>query len=581
MNVERPKNKIRNLSFNQNKMKILNLITLLFALVGIGHHSISQNLIWGKKFGGTNVDRGYSITFDANGNVYTTGFFSDTVDFDPGPGIYNLSGTGTFVSKLDGSGNFIWAKQFEGSFGVSIVLDANGNVYTTGSFSDTVDFDPGIGISNLISSGFSDIFISKLDASGNFIWAKRIGGVSVDQAKSITVDINGNPYTTGSFGNQVDFDPGPGTYNLTCFGFGIFVSKLDSSGNFVWAGQMGGNDDDYGFSIAVDSSGNVYTTGTFMNTADFDPGTGVFNLISDSVNTVDIFISKLNASGNFVWAKKLGGKIDDYVNSITIDVGGNVYTTGAFQDTADFDPGPGTYNLFGYGAFVSKLDASGNFLWAKKIGGSGGTNAYSIVTDANGNVYTTGFFRDTVDFDPGIGTYNLISGAYLGDIFISKLSAFGNFISATQFKGSSGATETGYSIAVDAIGNIYATGRFSNVVDFDPGTAIYNLTSAGSEDIYVVKLNNITSIPENGNSVNIVNIYPNPVTSKFTISIDNIIHQGIVELYSVLGEKVFSEYIFNESKKEINLKNISGGIYFVKVFDGEKSYGKKLIIQLD
>lgn len=566
-------------------MKTLNLILLISALCGICNHTISQNLMWAKQLGGTNYDRGNSIAIDATGNVYTTGFFQGTADFDPGPGIYNLTGGGAYVSKLDASGNFIWAKQFESAYGLSITLDANGNVYTTGNFSDTVDFDPGIGTYNLISSPFVDVFISKLDASGNFIWAKRIGGVSLDLGNSIAVDTNGNVYTTGSFANQVDFDPGPGTYDLFCFGNGVFVSKLDASGNFVWAKQMGGNDDDYGYSIALDSSANVYITGTFRNTADFDPGAGVYDLIADSINTDNIFISKLDESGNFIWAKKLGGKYfyppGSCVNAITIDVGGNIYTCGAIEDTADFDPGPGTYNLFGNGAFVSKLDPSGNFLWAKEITSSSGALAYAIDTDANGNVYTTGYFSDTTDFDPGIGIYNLIEGASNGDVFISQLDPSGNFISAFQFKGSSGTTATGFSISVDANGTIYTTGRFSSIVDFDPGSGIYNLTSFVGEDIFVIKLNNLTGTQENFNSFNIANIYPNPAASNFTIDFVANINKGIIELYNAMGEKVIVETIFNLSKKEFNLKNISEGIYFVKVFDGEKSYSKKLIVMND
>jgi hypothetical protein len=567
--------------FNLNIMKTFYLITLLSALCGISNHAISQNLIWAKKFGGTNDDRGISSAIDVIGNVYTTGYFQGTADFDPGPGIFNLVGSGAYISKLDASGNFLWAKVFKGAFGFSVSLDANGNVYTTGTFSDTVDFDPGIGTYNMISSGIVDVFISKLDLSGNFIWARRIGGVSIDRGISITVDINENVYTTGSFGNQVDFDPGPGIYNLTCSGYDVFVSKLDASGNFVWAKQMGGLSDEYGFSIALDSSDNVYTTGTFVNTADFDPGVGVYNLIADSINTNDIFISKLDVSGNFIWAKKLGGKMYDYVNAITIDAGGNVYTTGAIQDTADFDPGPGTYNLFENGAFISKLDSSGNFLWANQIVSSAGSTAYSITTDVNGNVYTTGVFTGTADFDPGIGTYNLIQGLSSGDVFILQLNSLGNFISASQFKGSIGSFGTGFSISVDANGNIYTTGRFSSLVDFDPGSSIFNLTTTGNEDIFVLKLNNLTGTQENLNSLDINNIYPNPAASNFTIDFVNNINHGIVELYNVMGEKVFGETIFNLSKKEISLKNISEGIYFVKVFDGEKSYCKKLIVKND
>ena len=565
-------------------MKTLKLIILISALCGISNQSISQNLMWAKQFGGTNYDRGNSITIDATGNVYTTGFYQGTADFDPGPGVYNLIGSGAYVSKIDALGNFIWAKQFEGANGLSIAVDANGNVYTSGSFSDTVDFDPGIGTYNLICSGFVDVFISKLDVSGNFIWARRIGGVSLDLGRSIAVDTNGNVYTTGSFANQVDFDPGPGTYNLNCFGNGIFILKLDNSGNLVWAKQMGGNDDDYGYSIALDSSANIYTTGTFINTADFDPGVGIYDLIADSINTENIFISKLDASGNFIWAKNLGGKYfcppNTSINAITIDVGGNVYTCGFIDNTADFDPGLGTYNLSGIGAFVSKLDNSGNFLWAKQIASSSGAIAYAITTDANGNVYTTGYFSDTTDFDPGIGIYNLIEGASNGDVFISQLNPSGNFISAIQFKGSSGTTATGFSISVDNYGNIYATGRFSSIVDFDPGSGIYSLTSL-LEDIFVVKLNNITTQLENFNSLNIAKIYPNPAASHFKIEFVNNINQGIVEIYNVMGEKVFEETIHNSAKKEIVLENIYEGIYVVKVFDGKISYCKKLIVEYD
>ena len=547
-------------------MKTLYIVTLIFALSGIGNHAISQNLIWGKRMGGANDDWGNSITYDANGNVYTTGVFTGPVDIDPGPGIYNLTGNGTFILKLDISGNFIWAKHFEGAYGTSSFVDATGNVYTTGSFRDTANFNPGIGMYNLIASGFSyDVFISKLDASGNLIWAKGFGGPSLDRAKSIAVDINGNTYTVGTFGNQVDFDPGPGIYNLSCFGTGIFVSKLDSSGNFVWAKQMGGNQDDYGISMAIDSTGNIYTTGTFMNTADFDPGAGVFNLIADSVYTSDVFISKLNASGNFVWAKKFGGKYDDFVNSITIDVGGNIYTTGNFIDTVDFDPGTGIYNLVGYGVFVSKLDASGNFLWAKNFEGPVLTN--SIVTDAVGNVYTAGWFSDTVDFDPGIGTYILSFGGINGDAFISKLSASGNFISASQFKGMQSSQGFGYSISVDALGNIYVTGYFRYVVDFDPGAAIYNLTSAGNDDIYIVKLNNITSVNEHGQHDFSIKLSPNPGSAGFEILY--LLPQnknGILSVYDLQGRLMHKQILPQWSTMQhVPASNWAGGVYQVRI----------------
>jgi len=177
------------------------------------------------KWGGTSHDGGNSIALDAFGNVYTTGHFEGTADIDPGAGVFNLTSAGLydiFISKLDASGNFAWAKAMGGAgyeYGLSIALDADGNVYTTGGFfSATVDFDPGGGVLNLTSAGGYDIFISKLDASGNFAWAKAMGGTTRDQAGSIALDDSGNVYTTGYFHDTPDFDPGAGVFNLTSAG---------------------------------------------------------------------------------------------------------------------------------------------------------------------------------------------------------------------------------------------------------------------------------------------------------------------------------------------------------------------------
>jgi uncharacterized protein (TIGR02145 family) len=468
-------------------------ILLILAIIAIAQGAKAQTFEWAKQMGGANSEYGESIVVDASGNVYTTGYFEGTADFDPGPGTFNLTSAGlsdVFISKLDASGNFVWAKQLGGSSnarGYSIAVDASGNVYTTGSFSGTADFDPGQGTFNLTSAGLSDVFISKLDASGSFVWAKQLGGSYNDVGNSIAVDAFGNVYTTGSFWETANFDPGPGTFNLTSSGgIDIFISKLDASGNFVWAKQLGGFSYDDGRSIAVDASGNVYTTGYFEGTADFDPGPGTFNLTSTGDS--DIFISKLDASGNFVWAKQLGGTSGDYGYSIAVDASGNVYTTGSFYETADFDQGPGTFNLTSSGGidiFISKLDASGNFVWAKQLGGTSGDFGYSIAVDASGNVYTTGDFEGTADFDPGQGTFNLTSVGNV-DIFISKLDASGNFVWAKQLGGT--ANDYGLSITVDASGNVYTTGSFQGTADFDPGPDTFNLISHGGDDIFVHKL---------------------------------------------------------------------------------------------
>lgn len=333
------------------------------------------NLLWTKQLGG--YANATAIKVDGVGNVYTTGLLSSQGDFDPGPGIFNLGNFGStiFISKLDANGNFVWAKEIKGHqdtsgsviFGgggltgeASIAIDGAQNIYISGSFGGKVDFDPGSPVYTLTGSGINgsqDIFVLKLGADGNFVWAKQMGGEGLDLSVSMAVDNSGNIYTIGDFDSIADFDPGPGVYNLNAGNdfSNRFVSKLDMTGNFSWAIQLPGSIY-WCYSIASDNTGNIYITGYFGNTLDFDPGPGVYNL---STSGYDIFVLKLNANGNFIWAKQLGGMATIISTSIVVDPLDNVYTTGYFfGGGVDFDPGPATYYLSagdGENIFVHKM----------------------------------------------------------------------------------------------------------------------------------------------------------------------------------------------------------------------------------
>jgi hypothetical protein len=529
----------------------------------------AQGLEWVKQMGSVNMEYPYSMTLDGSGNVYTTGRFQGTVDFDPGVGVVNLTATGNydiFISKLDSSGNYIWAKQVGGideDCGRSIVTDVFGNVYITGYFKGTVDFDPGSGVFNLTSSGYHDIFISKLDAFGNFVWAKQMGGAGPDYSYSIDLDVYGNIYTTGTFQGTADFDPGVGANNFTSLGGeDIFISKLDVFGNYVWAKQMGGISQDFGVFTSLDAFGNVYITGSFKATADFDPGAGITNFTS--AGSEDAYITKLDTSGNFVWAKQLGGTGWDRGNFLVFDALGNIYITGTFQDTVDFDPGVNVFNLTSAGnedAYITKLDASGNFVWAKQLGGTGSDYGFSIAIDDSGNLYTAGYFQGVADFDPGSNIFNLTSmGSY--DVFISKLDASGNFIWAKQLGGTG--SDGAQSIAVDAAGYVYTTGGFEGIADFDPETTTFNLTSAGFTDIFIHKMGQtISSISENSLTRGLI-VFPNPSSGHFSIEFDDEFDDISIIVYDLIGKEVF--------RKKSSLRNIiefsidgHSGIYFIKL----------------
>lgn len=539
---------------------------------------------WAKSVGDTLNDYGKSIICDPSGNVYSTGSFSGIVDFDPGAGVYNLTSAGNFdvyILKLDNAGNFIWAKSVGGvssDLGASIALDAFGNIYITGEFTGVADFNPGPSLFNL-TSGFSytDIFILKLDASGNLVWAKGVGSSSIDHGFSISVDVSGNVYTTGQFVLTADFDPNGGVFNLTSVGsFDIFILKLDALGNFVWAKNIGGSASDCANSIAIDALGNIYTTGYFIGAVDFNPNLGLFNITS--LGSYDMYILKLDALGNFVWAKNIGGGSSTASSrSIKLDIYGNIYTTGFFGNTVDFDPGAAVSNLTALSGdvFISKLDASGNFVWAKSIGGVASDEGSSIDVDPSGNVYTTGYFQGTADFDPGAGVYSL-SFVSSQDVFVLKLDTSGNFVWAEKFGGYSG--DYGQSIALDASNNVYTTGWFGAVVDFDPTVGFDSIASFGGNDIFIHKLSQPpTGINEEINFNNI-SIYPNPNNGTFNISFSSQIKNASIEVCNYLGALVYKQEIVNQ-ENSIELSNQANGLYFVKVMTENKIVGMGKIVK--
>ncbi len=328
---------------------------------------------WARTWGGSNYDEGNAVAVDGSGNGYVTGSFSSTVDFDPGSAVDNHTSNGdgdVFLSTFDPSGAIKWARTWGGSngdYGVGVAVDGSGNVYVTGYFRGTVDFDPGSGVDSHASNGYEDVFLSKFDSSGAFNWARTWGGSSAyyDQGLGVAVDGSGNVYVTGWFGSVVDFDPGSGVDNHTSNeGQDVFLSKFDSSGDFKWARTWGGShDSDGGLGVAVDASGNVYLTGWFHGPVDFDPGNGVDNHTSNGYS--DVFLSKFDPSGTFNWARTWGGSYWlDKGRGVAVDGSGNVYVTGLFDGIVDFDTGSGVDNHksnWSHDVFLSKFPPDGNW----------------------------------------------------------------------------------------------------------------------------------------------------------------------------------------------------------------------------
>lgn len=267
------------------------------------------NFCWAAMYGASaNYDtKANSVSVDSLGNVFVTGSYEGTVDFDLGTGVYNLTsvngGAEGYLLKLDTDGNFYWVREFIGPAYEDIVTikeDDLGNIYLAGRFYDIVDFDPGPGVYNQISINTNgDVFILKLDSSGNFIWVKHFEGIGVYCVEDMTVGDAYDIYITGTFNDTVCFiNMNPVIQLVSGGNTDGYVVKLDALGNAIWAGQITGTDEVHCNSLDVDQLGNIYVSGNFMGTADFDPSVGgTGSMTSNPVGYFDAFLMKINQKG--------------------------------------------------------------------------------------------------------------------------------------------------------------------------------------------------------------------------------------------------------------------------------------------
>jgi hypothetical protein len=306
--------------------------------------------------------------------------------------------------------------------------------------------------------------MSSILDNSSWQWAISAGGNLEDWGWSVSVDSNGNPYVTGEFEGTASF----GSTVLTSSGSSdVFVAKMDTNGNWQWATGAGGGSIDRGMDICVDSDGNSYVTGDFEGEASFG------STVLTTNGWGDIFVAKLDTNGNWQWAKHAGGPWHDCGVGISVDSDGNSYVTGVFDDNASFGDIVLT-SSDGWDVFVAKLDTNGNWQWAKQ---GGGDSCWSISLDSARNSYITGNFWVNASFGSTVLTS---SGS--SDVFVAKLDTNGNWQWAKQAGGSG--SDDGVGISVDSDGNSYVTGDFWDTASF--GSTV--LTSSGWGDIFVAKL---------------------------------------------------------------------------------------------
>ncbi len=456
---------------------------------------------WAKSFGEAAGDYGQAVTQLFDGGLAVTGYFSDTIDFDPdneGGEHTSNGGTDIFIAVFEANGSYRWSKSFGGTisdYSEGIIQLSDGGVAITGRFS-SIDFDPENegGEHTATSNDYVDVFVAVFESDGSYRWSKSFGGISSDVGNSVTQLPYGGLAVTGYFQETIDFAPGISGGEHTSNGHqDIFLAVFDFDGSYRWSRTFGGADGDYGQGIIRLSDNGLAITGYFRSsTIDFDPeDEGGEHTVTDT-DYYDVFLAVFDDDGSYRWSKSFGGTLGDLGQSITQLSDGGMAITGDFRSsTIDFDPdnegGEHTATTTDYyDVFLAVFDADGSYRWSKSFGGTSGDVGNALTQLSDGGLVITGYFNDTIDFDPeNEGGEHTSSGNQ--DIFLAVFDLDGSYRWSEGFGGAANDIADDISVLTD--GGTVLTGDFYNTMDLNPGDGTNYLLSNGNSNIFLMRVN--------------------------------------------------------------------------------------------
>ncbi|MBU2928119.1 T9SS type A sorting domain-containing protein [Winogradskyella psychrotolerans] len=556
--------------------------TTLFLCVFFTSAIYAQTIEWVNHFGDISEDVIKSVTTDADGNIYTTGYFAESSSFDDIT-LTAIGGFNTFVTKSDSDGNFLWAKvlaqpndeiidPYHSVISKSVAVDADGNVIIVGYFdSGDFDADPGIG-EYILSATTYEMFIIKLDTDGDFMWASSFGS-TVDTFESISdvdVDANGDIYVTGYFRDNISMFHAAGTSSITSYGESdIFVMKYAGAGYFLWMKNMGGTNADLGMNIDVTPTGDVFVTGQFNGLATFSPS--FFG--SDAVtletlpNYKGTFALKLNASGDHQGVVNVGQAISESIGTAIItDDNNNTYVTGYYGGILSTNEGtPEEISIdsdTNYEAFVAKVNFTNqNVSWVKEIdGGTDSAFGFDLDVDSNQNVFLAGYYSETLS----VGDFNLTKQtSYALESYLVTMNSTGEFLNAYQFGGIN--TADTQLVNIDANDNVIVAGSFRQTVDISPfDSENTELISHGFRDNYILSMGNSNVLSTDDYQLgNTIKLYPNPSENYIYIAHSQPSTLSNYVIFDVNGKSVLSGDL--GINNEINISHLKSGFYFLSI----------------
>jgi len=520
---------------------------------------IDPVLSYSTYLGGNHTETGQGIAVDGSGNAYVTGY-TDSTNFPTTTGAFQTSTTNggttydSFVTKLNPSGTGLVYSTYLGGtgsdFGLGIALDGSGDAYITGQTGSTNFPTTSGAFQTTYAGGGAAAFVTKLNATGTaliystYLRAVSSGGSPVVGSAAIAVDGSGNAYVTG-FTYSTNFPTTSGAFQTTLGGVDdAFVTKLNATGTaLIYSTYLGGSDEDFGYGLAVDSTGHAYVTGGTRST-NFATTTGAFQTTFGGYR--DAFVAKLNAGGTgLVYSTYLGGNGDDIGNGIALDNSGDAYVTGDTSST-NFPTTTGAFQTSLAGgvstdAFVTKLNGAATALvYSTYLGGSGSDNGYGIAVDSAGYACVTGStgLGASSVFPITTGAFQTTFGGSYYDAFVAKLNLSGTGLVYSTYLGGSG-TDEAYGIALDSLGNAYLTG-YTTSTNFPTTSGAFQTSHASDtnsggaidKDAFVTKFTFVfattTTLTDNG---------PNPSTFGQAVSFTATVSGGS----AISGETVYIE----------------------------------------
>lgn len=534
--------------------------------------------------GSSLIDAGQSIAYDHNNSLIVYGSFSGNMDFDPGAGVSTMSPLGSpdlFLAKYQQNGTLDWSFNLgrialtNGMNPSGLLIDANNDILISGSFSNSIDFDPSSNAEVRTSEGGKDAFVAKYSSDGDFMWVNTYGSIFYEYGEVLGSNSDGDIYLALRYNGEIDIDPGEGEVILTPYmgASDAALVKYNAAGEYQWNYSISTPDNDNITCISVSSSGMV-AIGSTINGA------------TSGFNERDMQLSMLQSDGTLMWEYNFSNyeKANNIKKIVFTDDDANIIIGGRIEGNTDFDPSDENDMtidpLFADPFFAKYKVSNGNLIWARFIKSGGTEDFLSGLTVSGSSVIVTGSFDNTATFNTGDFTSQKVSAGG-SDIYMAAYSSEdGSYIGAETFGGA------GSEVSSDAQflpnGNMAMTGSYTNSLQLNSEES--PIPAVGYSDVFFGEFSYQIIVSDGLKAVDsgiMISIYPIPAANVLNIDVKNshLSEKLEVKVMNVVGQIVMNKSLDMVSAKSLDVSQLRSGVYIIDFNIDGQNFSKRFVKQ--